>query len=50
MDEIRGYCQQARQLREQEAELQRSGRTDFRLERRFSSCKQSGAIQIHLEN
>ncbi|MEK4114617.1 hypothetical protein NST44_00175 [Paenibacillus sp. FSL W8-0919] len=31
MDEIRGYCQQARQLREQEAELQRSGRTDFQV-------------------
>ncbi|MNH98094.1 hypothetical protein D3C73_508100 [compost metagenome] len=29
MDEIRGYCQQARGLREQVAELQRSGRTDF---------------------
>lgn len=29
MDEIRGYCQQARQLLEQVAELQRSGRTDF---------------------
>lgn len=28
MDEIRDYCQQARDLREQAAELSRSGRTD----------------------
>ena len=31
MDEIRGYCQQARELREQAEELQRSGRTDFQV-------------------
>ncbi|ASJ52142.1 hypothetical protein BP422_00400 [Brevibacillus formosus] len=31
MDEIRGYCQQARQLREQAEELQRSGCTDFQI-------------------
>lgn len=31
MDEIRGYCQQARELREQAAVLQRSGRTDFQI-------------------
>ena len=31
MDEIRGYCQQARELREQAAELQRSGLTDFQV-------------------
>lgn len=31
MDEIRSYCQQARGLREQVAELQRSGRTDIQL-------------------
>ncbi|WP_019537631.1 hypothetical protein [Paenibacillus ginsengihumi] len=31
MEEIRGYCQQARQLREQAAGLQRSGRTDFQV-------------------
>lgn len=29
MDEIRSYCQQARELREQAAELQQSGCTDF---------------------
>lgn len=28
MDDIRDYCQQAKQLREQAAELKRSGRTD----------------------
>jgi hypothetical protein len=31
MDEIRVYCQQARELREQAAELQRSGLTDFQI-------------------
>ncbi|MFC7559520.1 hypothetical protein ACFQ5D_08345 [Paenibacillus farraposensis] len=31
MDEIRGYFQQARQLREQAEELQRSGCTDFQI-------------------
>ncbi|WP_334073547.1 MULTISPECIES: hypothetical protein [Paenibacillus] len=31
MNEIRGYCQQARELREQAAVLQRSGRTDFQI-------------------
>lgn len=31
MDEIRGYCQQARELREQATELQRSVRTDFQV-------------------
>ncbi|MFU1794162.1 deaminase domain-containing protein [Paenibacillus azoreducens] len=31
MDEIRGYCQQARELREQAVGLQRSGRTDFQV-------------------
>ncbi|KJB84617.1 hypothetical protein AZ66_29970 [Paenibacillus sp. E194] len=41
MDESRGYCQQARKLREQVAELQQSERTGFQvrgLEKRFSSC------------
>ncbi|MFB0832870.1 hypothetical protein ACEU2D_25215 [Brevibacillus laterosporus] len=28
MEEIRGYCQQAKDLREQAAELRRTGRTD----------------------
>lgn len=32
MDEISSYCQQARGLREQAAELQRSGRTDSSVE------------------
>lgn len=31
VDEIRSYCQQARETREQAAELQRSGRTDFKV-------------------
>lgn len=31
MDEIRSYCQQARELREQAAELKRSGRSDFQV-------------------
>ncbi|MEY8747024.1 hypothetical protein [Paenibacillus tundrae] len=31
MDEISSYCKQARGLREQAAELQRSGRTDFQV-------------------
>ncbi|MEK4429112.1 hypothetical protein MHB54_07615 [Paenibacillus sp. FSL M7-0802] len=31
MDEIRGYCQQAKELPEQAAELQRSGRRDFQV-------------------
>ncbi|WP_240463469.1 hypothetical protein [Paenibacillus apiarius] len=31
MDEIRSYCQQARELREQAAVLQQSGRTDFQV-------------------
>lgn len=31
LDEIRGYCRQARELREQAAELQRSGHTDFQV-------------------
>ncbi|MFB6367854.1 hypothetical protein ACFCP7_28270, partial [Paenibacillus elgii] len=31
MDEIRGYCQQVRELREQAAVLQQSGRTDFQV-------------------
>ncbi|QDS35647.1 hypothetical protein [Brevibacillus brevis] len=31
MDGIRGYCQQARELREQAEKLQRSGRTDFQI-------------------
>ncbi|GFN31589.1 hypothetical protein [Paenibacillus xylaniclasticus] len=29
MEEVRGYCQQAKELREQAAVLQQSGRTDF---------------------
>ncbi len=29
MDEIRGYCQQDKELSEQSTELQHSGRTDF---------------------
>ncbi|GIP59568.1 hypothetical protein [Paenibacillus woosongensis] len=31
MDEIRGYCQQARELREQAAALQQTGLTDFKV-------------------
>jgi len=31
MDEIRGNCQQARELREQAAGLQRSGLTNFQV-------------------
>ncbi|MDR4997402.1 hypothetical protein [Brevibacillus parabrevis] len=31
MDDIRGYCQQARELREQAAALQQTGLTDFQV-------------------
>ncbi|MDM5280276.1 hypothetical protein HUB98_19230 [Paenibacillus barcinonensis] len=31
MDEIHGYCQQARELREQAAALQQTGLTDFQV-------------------
>ncbi|MCP3779389.1 hypothetical protein [Paenibacillus sp. MZ03-122A] len=31
MNEIHSYCQQARELREQAAELRQSGRTDFQV-------------------
>ncbi|AET62182.1 hypothetical protein [Paenibacillus terrae] len=31
IEEIRGYSRQARELREQAAELQQSGRTDFQV-------------------
>ncbi|MGV6938279.1 hypothetical protein ACWA2B_22960 [Paenibacillus sp. CMM36] len=31
MNEIGGYCQQAKELPEQAAELQRSGRIDFQI-------------------
>lgn len=43
MDEIRSYCRQARELREQAAVLQRSGHTDFRVREEVQLCRMEDA-------